>query len=270
MILPMKENKDARKRVVCALQNVQNVIQALGDYSGDVDPTKIEEDLLEERIQQQEDTRMRLLLDQTSENSTREALDEEIDEQEFHERIDARIEEQEEMKIRQAEQDPRIGEIHAQSWHIAIQERKDGIADSEKLEISDFEEAVSKGETMRAIRQALNGKIPYPRKHPHALRLISFNYTFDPKTFLLSQTTATELTLAIAAGAAGGGTPCSGVVEMGAAGVGRGGAARGPGGGVGGLHGAHPCLRGRGEGAAGQARCPRSHDARLRPPHTIP
>jgi hypothetical protein len=270
MILPMKENKDARKRVVCALQNVQNVIQALGDYSGDVDPTKIEEDLLEERIQQQEDTRMRLLLDQTSENSTREALDEEIDEQEFHERIDARIEEQEAMKIRQAEQDPRIGEIHAQSWHIAIQETKDGIADSEKLEISDFEEAVSKGETMRAIRQALNGKILRIREYTR-MHFDSFlPTTFDPKTFLLSQTTATELTLAIAAGAAGGGTPCSGVVEMGAAGVGRGGAARGPGGGVGGLHGAHPCLRGRGEGAAGQARCPRSHDARLRPPHTIP
>ncbi len=149
-------SKDARKRVVCALQNVQNVIQALGDYAGDVDPDKIEEELLEERIQQQEDARMQFLLD---ENSTREDLDEEIDEQKLRDRFDLRIEEQEERKIKQAEQDPRIDEIHAQRWHIAIQERRDGIVDAQKLEVSDFDDAVSKGETIRSIRQVLNGKI---------------------------------------------------------------------------------------------------------------
>ena len=147
----VKESKDARKRVVCALQNIQNVIQALENYAGDVDPDKVEENFLEERIQQQEDARM---LDQNFEKSTRDDSDEELYEQELHERTDTRIEMQEDEKLKQAEQVPRTDEAQAQLWHIAIQETRDRVVDAQKLEISDFLEAVSKGETVRAIRQA--------------------------------------------------------------------------------------------------------------------
>jgi hypothetical protein len=172
----VKESKDARKRVVTALQNIQNVIQALEDFSVDVDPDKFDEDMLEERIQQQEDARMRLLIDEQFDDSRREAedTDEEIDEKEFHARLDARIQEQEEARIKQAEQAPRLIEIEGQRWHTAIQEARDGSLDARKLEISDFDEAVFKGDAIRAIRQAWADRAVPPTRTsihspPHAL-----------------------------------------------------------------------------------------------------
>jgi hypothetical protein len=146
-----KDVNAAQRQAVCALSNIQNVIEELNSYAGGADDDL--EELLEQRIKAQENERFIAEFVENSEIQKSPNLYGEDDLNDEHEQsYNDRIEKQEAEKQWQPDSTAHA-ENKANEWHVKIQQKRDDLIHLERREKLELQDSILNAEENFLVRQ---------------------------------------------------------------------------------------------------------------------